>query len=98
MWGVDCDRVIFSGHAVRRMFERAIRPKDVVALLRSGEIIIHYPEDDPFPSFLILGSVRGRPLHVLAALDDETGTCYIVTTYEPDPDLWEDGFRVRRTP
>lgn len=33
-----------------------------------------------------------------AALDAETGTCYIVTAYEPDPDLWENGFRVRRTP
>ncbi len=94
---MDCDRIVFSGHAVKRMFERKIRLRDVETVLRDGEIIDEYPEDAPFPSCLVLGVVEGRAIHVVAAVDGESRTCHIITAYPPDPDLWNTGFRRRTT-
>jgi hypothetical protein len=33
----------------------------------------------------MLGSIRGRPLHVVVADDDANATTIVVTVYEPDP-------------
>ena len=78
------DRVVFSGHAIQRMFQRGVAPVE------------DDPGDSPYPSRLLLGFVDGRPLHVVVAWDAGTGTCIIVTAYEPQPELWEPGFRKRR--
>ncbi|MFQ5954886.1 MAG: DUF4258 domain-containing protein [Kiloniellales bacterium] len=66
---MDCDRILFSGHAIRRMFERGLRVSDVAAVLRHGEVIDVYPEDTPFPSRLMLGFVGSRAIHVVVAAD-----------------------------
>jgi hypothetical protein len=91
-------KILFSGHAVRRMFERVIGQPEIVEVIRSGEVIAEYPDDEPLPSFLILGFVRGRALHVVAAVEADAETCYIIAAYDPDPDLWEDDFKTRRIP
>jgi hypothetical protein len=93
---MDCDTIFFSGHAIRRMFERSIGRADVVEVIQSGEIIVEYPYDEPFPSQIILGLSTGRTLHVVVARDDQTDTCYVITAYEPNPALWEADFRTRR--
>lgn len=36
---MDCKRVVFSGHAIQRMFERAISRDDVLAVIAQGETI-----------------------------------------------------------
>ena len=51
---MECKRFIFSGHAVRRMFGRAISKDDALEAVKSGEIIATYPKDTPFPSYLML--------------------------------------------
>ncbi|MHC4248012.1 MAG: DUF4258 domain-containing protein [Planctomycetota bacterium] len=95
---LDFDAVVFSGHAVRRMFERAIDADSVRHVLRYGEVIAEYPDDKPLPSRLLLALVGDRPLHVVAALDADARGCYVVSVYEPDPGLWDEGFRRRRSP
>ena len=40
---MNCDGTVFSGHAVRRMFERGISVEDVESVLQNGEIIVSYP-------------------------------------------------------
>jgi hypothetical protein len=52
---MECREIIFSGHAVQRMFERAITATDVRAVIESGEIIADYPSDLPFPSSFLVG-------------------------------------------
>lgn len=76
------------------MFKRSISADDVEAAIIHGEIIKSYPEDLPFPSQLIL-YVTGanRPLHIVVSQDFQSGTCYIITAYEPDIDLWTSDFR-----
>jgi len=79
------------------MFERAISSEAVRSVIESGEAIADYPDDTPYPSQLLLGFAEERPLHVVYAFHEDNETCYIVTVYEPDPAIWKDGFRQRRT-
>lgn len=78
------------------MFRRQISADEVQHVLNSGKTIEDYPDDQPFPSSLLSGFVNQRPLHVVVAEDRRTGTCIIVTVYEPNPEHWEQGFERRR--
>ena len=91
-----CERVIFSGHAIQRMFQRSIGRDDVHAVISGGETVADYPHDSPYPSCVLLGFAKNRALHVVVAWNDEANTCIIVTAYEPAPEQWEPGFRKRR--
>jgi hypothetical protein len=89
-------KLTFRVHALRRMFVRSISAAEVRSVIEQGETIERYPQDTPYPSRLLLGSVGGRALHVVVAenaVDEET---IVVTVYEPDPALWWPGFRRRR--
>lgn len=44
---------------------------------------------------LILAFVDSRSIHVVAR-DPVTEICHVVTVYQPDPALWNTGFRIRR--
>lgn len=83
-------------HSLERMMERRIRREGVKQVLLNGEIIEDYVDDRPFPSALFLGWQEGKPLHVVAALDEESGTCFIVTAYHPDEEHFGPDFRTRR--
>ncbi|MBI4193513.1 MAG: DUF4258 domain-containing protein [Betaproteobacteria bacterium] len=89
-------KVIYRVHAVRRMFERGITEAEVARVLSEGEEIAAYPDDTPYPSRLLLGWRGDHPLHVVAAYNEQDGEQIVITVYEPDPLLWEDGFRRRR--
>ncbi|MEW6386979.1 MAG: DUF4258 domain-containing protein [Thermodesulfobacteriota bacterium] len=95
---MDCDELVFSGHAIQQMFARGIRTGAVRRVIEGGEVIADYPDDLPFPSCLVLGWVEGRPLHVVVARDAARRRCYVVTAYIPDPLLWEADFKTRRKP
>jgi hypothetical protein len=78
------------------MFQRGVGRDPVNEVVSGGETVANYPDDSPYPSCLLLGFVDSRPLHVVVAWDAGTGTCIIVTAYEPRPEQWEQGFRKRR--
>lgn len=90
-------RLKFSTHAQERRFKRGFTRDDVRRVLGTGEVIDEYPTDNPLPSYLVLGWIEDederRPVHVVAADDDERDVTYVITVYEPDPDLWTDDFR-----
>lgn len=90
-------KVTYRVHAVSRMFERGIAEAEVRKVLSEGEEIATYPEEAPYPSRLLLGW-RGAalPLHVVAAYNAQDDEQIVITVYEPDPALWDDGFRRRR--
>ena len=87
----------YSSHAVARMFERGISETDVRLILEKGELIFQYPEDRPFPSKVLLGWKMETPIHVVVADDVEHDISVVITTYIPDPKLWDDEFKRRRT-
>jgi hypothetical protein len=47
---MECERVVFSGHAVQRMFQRGIGRHAVLEVIAAGEAIAEYPDDTPNPS------------------------------------------------
>jgi hypothetical protein len=51
-------KLVFSGHALQRMFQRSIDPQEVRSVLEQGETIEKYADDKPFPSRLVLSRVR----------------------------------------
>ena len=65
------------------IFRRLSELKYVVL---NGEIIEDYPDDIPYPSYLILGYVRKEePLYVLVGLGE---LAHIITVHWLDPDKW----------
>ncbi len=57
---MDCQQVVFSGHAIQRMFERAVGRDDVLAVIAQGETIAEYADDKPYPSRLLLGFAKTK--------------------------------------
>ena len=52
---MNCSHVVFTGHALRRMFQRELGKDDIIEILKCGECIAEYLEDQPYPSYLMLG-------------------------------------------
>lgn len=84
----------FTRHALERMFQRGISPKNCENVFANGKIIESYPEDKPFPSELRVAIIDQKVLHVVICYDKIVA--HIITVYEPDPHLWEDNFTKRR--
>ncbi len=95
---MDCNDILLSKHALKRMFEREIAPEAVFHVVREGEIIHHYPDEQPYPAWLLLGFWQEQPIHLVLARDEASGTCWIVTVYRPDPARWDETFKRRKSP
>ena len=93
---MDCQKIMFSGHAIQRMYESSILPSDVRQVVSEGEIIHEYTDDKPLPSFLLLGIINNISLHVLLGVDTDSKDCMIITAYRPDPTIWDNNFKNRR--
>lgn len=83
-------------HALEKMLERMISQENVKEVLLSGETIETYATDRPFPGFLKFKFVRNRPLHVVAALDEQEPKVYVITAYEPLLEMFMSDFKTRR--
>ncbi len=80
------------------MFQRNIWEDEVIEAVRIGDLIAEYPGDSPYPSCLILGNSKGRPLHVVVAMDEARYTCHVITAYIPDPAIWTADFKTKKKP
>ncbi|MDZ7690983.1 MAG: DUF4258 domain-containing protein [Balneolaceae bacterium] len=93
---MNCKNYDFTRHAVQQMFARSISADDVKEVIKHGEKVASYPEDRPYPSYLLLHVIKKRPIHVVLAIDIDSETCIIVTAYEPSREIWEDDFKTRK--
>ncbi len=87
---------IYRTHAIERMFERNISDEVVEKVIKNGKIIEEYPDDKPYPSFLILGYEKDdfkKPIHVVFAKDGED--IIIITAYRPDELKWTNNYQTR---
>lgn len=98
MWSsaVNMYRVIYQRHAVERMAQRGVSEEDVMHVLLTGETIQVYADDTPFPSELILGWRKRRPLHIVVATDTVHQMKIVITVYEPHLEQWEADFRRKK--
>lgn len=93
---MHCQNLVFSSHAIQQMFFRRISKQQVKTAIIYGEIIEENPNDTPFPSYLILDFAAGKPIHVVLSYNQHSKTCYVVTTYHPNPEIWQDNFSKRK--
>ncbi len=93
---MQCAVVLYNDHAVAQMFKRDIEIKDIRYTIEYGEEINRYPDDKPYPSYLIFGFVEKRPIHVVLARDEENERCIVITAYEPDNTIWDADFRTKK--
>lgn len=76
-----------------RIFEN-----DVFEAICCGEIIEIYLDDKPYPSVLIYGKTsKNYPLHIVCGYDKEEELAIIITAYHPNPRLWIEYKRRRKT-
>ena len=87
--------IVWRRHVLEKMLERGIPRNEVLQVLLNGEVIQRYDEDKPFPSMLVLGFSVDRPLHVVASFDENNQVVFVITTYEPDLNIFEDDFKTR---
>ena len=88
------ETMVVTQHSRKRFAERGIKLDDVCEAINTGTIIEDYPNDFPFPSCLILGKTKEKNLHVCASIND--GFVYIITSYIPDPEKWEEDLKTRK--
>ncbi|HIJ87983.1 MAG TPA: DUF4258 domain-containing protein [Desulfuromonadales bacterium] len=89
-------KLIFRLHALSRMAQRGFEPGEIRNSLEHGRVVEEYPEDFPYPNFLMMLWLGQRPVHVVAANNDDDSETIIITVYEPDPLKWNSDF-TRRT-
>ena len=88
----ESDSVFYTRHAKFEMeneqFGR-IFDHEIYEAVCNGGVIEEYLEDKPYPSVLIFGrTVVNRPLHIVCAYNKENDMVIVITTYYPNPDLW----------
>ena len=88
------ENMIITQHSRKRFAERGISVIDVCAVINNGEIIEQYPDDFPFPSYLILGKRDEKIIHVVASINEDI--IYIVTAYVPSGLKWENDYKTRK--
>ena len=89
-------KLIYRQHAIKRMHERCLTEEEIEYAIENGAIIESYPNDTPYPSFLILGYAGTKAIHVVYADDEEDSTRIIITVYEPDQKIWCQDLATRR--
>ena len=90
------NRVRWRQHALSRMLERGISRKDVQTAVTEGKEIEYYHESKPYPGCLMLGFSRKVPIHVVVSIDLEESIAYVVTSYVPDTNYFEEDLKTRK--
>lgn len=88
--------IVWRKHVLEKMLERGISRSEVLEVLLTGDTIQRYDEDRPFPSILVLGFPVERPIHVVASFDTTSLTVFVITTYEPDLNIFEADFKTKK--
>ena len=93
---MDCNELQFTRHAIQKMFERKISPGSIRNVAENGELIKSYPNDRPYPGYLLFLIEDKRPIHVVVAKPNNFGVCLVVTTYIPSELIWYSDFKTRK--
>ena len=93
---MNCSSLVFSDHAISQMFKRSISVDSIISIIEKGEVINQYPTDKPYPSFLLLGNIAGRAIHVVLGKHISEDLCIVITAYEPTLDIWESDFKRKK--
>lgn len=85
----------WTNHVLVRILQRDIKVDDIKSVLNNGEIIENYPDDYPYPSYLILGiSLKNAYIHVVCGIAETE--LWLITAYFPNPAKWSADFKIRK--
>ncbi len=93
---MNCNHLVFSDHAISQMFKRNISVDAVSSIIENNEVINEYLNDKPYPSFLLLGYINSRAIHVVLGKNIPENWCIVITAYEPTLDIWENDYKRKR--
>ena len=93
---VSREKIFWTYHVNMRMKGRFIPRQIVLDSVQHYEIKEEYPGDKYLPSYLVFSRYQDKVFHVLFAVDVEEDNVRVVTTYYPNLDEWEEGFKTRR--
>jgi Domain of unknown function (DUF4258) len=88
--------VVYSSHALKRMFQRSLTTASVEQTLSAGQMISSYSQDTTYPSRLNLGFESQQPVYVVAA-DTQSDETVVLTAYVPDASIWRNSFTRKLT-
>ena len=95
---ISVERVLITNHARQEADNDNLRLDEICWSVNHGEVIENYPDDQPFPSCLIVGMAPNNdPIHSVWAYNSQKQIAILITVYRPDPDKWIDG-RERKKP
>ena len=93
------ERVYYTSHAKTEMENEEfgqINDAELGQAIENGRIIEEYPNDKPYPSYLVFGKTLEQwPIHAVCAWNRDEESAIVVTVYEPDPARWVE-FEKRR--
>ena len=90
-------KVLWSGHATRKLLSESLRRREVEPALSACEVIEDYPWlTRTLPDCLVLAfTPNGDPFHAVVALDVPQDRILIVTVYRPDEERWQNDWKTR---
>ena len=91
------EKLRWTDHILKKLLQRGISTTEVQEAISSSRIIEEYPGDYPYPSCLVLGlTINKRTLHVVCAINDNDTELWLITTYVPEKDKWNEDFSKRK--
>jgi hypothetical protein len=95
---IKAKRFRITDHADEEANNDRISLIEALETVSEGDIFEQYPDDKPYPSCLIFSRLRSNePIHTVWALNEETKSSVLITTYRPDSKRWING-KIRRRP
>jgi len=91
------NKLRWTNHIFIRLAQIEISMEDLQTAILNGEIIEDYPNDHPYPSYLIMGYRASNDIiHVVCAPNDIGTELWLITAYIPTPKKWMDDFKTRK--
>jgi len=86
---IKTGRINITEHADEELANDNISNESLYHSVMDGEIIENYPDDFPFPSYLVFGKDKnGRPIHSVWAFTEKYNTAILITAYIPNAKEW----------
>lgn len=96
---VTAKEIVISSHGYDELAADNVFVQDLLDSLAAAIVVEEYPDFYKGPCILLLQEDRERrPVHVVWGIaKGKTSPAVLITAYRPDPELWEDDFKRRKT-